>query len=125
MLSASTDSDNDNLGFAWDFDSDGIVDASGPIATHIWTQTGRSISTLIVYDGKGGAESLVVELAVLAASERTIWTWVARRFNQERKMAASLETIAVNTMERYVRIQLAGINDLLSLAEVPVLEDLI
>jgi glucose/arabinose dehydrogenase len=215
--SASTDSDNDTLGFAWDFDSDGIVDASGPIATHVWTQTGRNVATLIVYDGQGGADSLIVELDVLASqpannlalgqpavqsgtengglasravdgntsgifsagsvthtpqTRTPLWEvdlgsvfdigsieifnrtdagfgsrlndfWVLVSDNpfssanldaarndpgvwtfHEPGTATSLESIAVNTTGRYVRIQLAGIDDILSLAEVRVLEDL-
>jgi glucose/arabinose dehydrogenase len=66
--SASRDDDGDSLTFAWDFQSDGIVDASGPIATRSYTTTGRSVTTLTVSDGRGGSDTQLIEIDVLASA---------------------------------------------------------
>jgi hypothetical protein len=65
--SASQDDDGDTLLYAWDFESDGVVDATGPVTTHAYAVNGRTTTTLIVSDGNGGTGRQIVEVDVLAA----------------------------------------------------------
>lgn len=65
----SSDPDGDTLDYAWDFDSDGVIDAGGAIASHTYSNIGRSTATLIVFDSEGGADSTLVEVNVLASPD--------------------------------------------------------
>ena len=64
--SGSTDADGNTLSYAWDFDSDGIIDAVGAVVTHLWTTPGRSTVSLLVYDGQGGVDTQIVEIDVVS-----------------------------------------------------------
>ena len=61
----SSDADGDALLFAWDFDSDGVVDAFGENVSHEFTNVGRTTTSLIVSDGRGGSDLSIVEVDVL------------------------------------------------------------
>jgi PKD repeat protein/glucose/arabinose dehydrogenase/type 1 glutamine amidotransferase len=49
----SSDPDGDDITYAWDFTNDGTVDATGPTATHTYTQPGAFTAKLTVDDGTG------------------------------------------------------------------------
>ncbi|NNE00703.1 MAG: DUF4347 domain-containing protein, partial [Pirellulaceae bacterium] len=64
--SASTDAEGDSLLYAWDFDSDGVIDQTGAVVAHTFTGAGRDVVTLIVSDGRGGSDTRTVEIDVLS-----------------------------------------------------------
>lgn len=66
--SASTDDDGDPLLFAWDFDSDGTIDRLGENVAFTFETLGRTTTTLLVSDGRGGTETATFEIDVLDAS---------------------------------------------------------
>jgi PKD repeat protein len=49
----SSDPDGDPITYAWDFENDGTVDATGPTATHTYTTPGAYTAKLTVDDGTG------------------------------------------------------------------------
>lgn len=63
----STDADNDSLLSVWDFESDGIVDAIGSSISHDYAEPGRTTSTLITSDGRGGTDTALVEIDIVDA----------------------------------------------------------
>lgn len=65
---ASSDPDGDPLAFFWDFESDGIIDASGATASHAYVTVGRNTTTLVVVDDRGGTSTREVEIDVLATA---------------------------------------------------------
>ena len=50
---ASTDPDGDVLSYAWDFTSDGTIDSTTPIASHVFTTEGQYNTQLSVSDSQG------------------------------------------------------------------------
>lgn len=209
--SGSSDPDGNPLQYAWDFDNNGLIDSFEATGTFSYDVIGRNDIRLVVFDGVGGADSIVVEVDVLAATPndgnlalgkpvtqsptdgdaiasravdgntdglspfsfaRTLQTrtplwevdlgasyslsqveihvpageelsdfWVLVSDNpfssgnldaarsdpgvtsiQFAGTANPLETVLVNAVGRYVRVQRAGVNHVLSLAEVKVIE---
>ena len=62
----SFDPSGDNITFAWDFDSNGTIDSTSPTPTHTYTSVGRSVAKLTVSDGRGGTDTVELEVDVLA-----------------------------------------------------------
>jgi PKD repeat protein len=60
----STDPDGDALTYAWDFENDGIVDATTATASHTYADNGSYTAKLTVDDGKGGTNSKTVAVTV-------------------------------------------------------------
>lgn len=211
---SSSDADGDTLLYTWDFDSDGQVDQLGATVQTLYDGLGRTTSTLLVSDGRGGTDTDLVEIDVVsspaaqnnlafgrpatqsgstagAIASRAVdggidpifvngsvtqtlqtrtplwevdlgadyelqsveitsdpagihplanfWVLVSQTpFSSGNLDAArndpgvtaieftgdadAVETIGIGTLGRYVRIQMAGVNDILSLVEVVVLE---
>ena len=63
----SFDPNGDQLSFAWDFDSDGIVDSTASSPTHIFDSSGKHTTTLIVHDNNGGIQRTEIETRVVAS----------------------------------------------------------
>ena len=61
---ASSDPDGDALTYKWDFDNDGIVDATTATASHAYPDNGSYTAKLTVEDGKGGTNSKTVAVTV-------------------------------------------------------------
>jgi glucose/arabinose dehydrogenase len=68
----SIDPDGDAVSYAWDFDGDGVEDASGRTATHEYTEKGPYVAKLTVTDARGLASEDSVEIAVGAVPVATI-----------------------------------------------------
>ncbi|TWU02788.1 DUF4347 domain-containing protein [Stieleria varia] len=66
--SGSADGDGDPLVYAWDFDSDGVIDALGESVEHVYSTIGRNNTTLLVSDGRGGTDSHLIEIDVLESA---------------------------------------------------------
>lgn len=62
----SSDADGDDLSFAWDFDGDGVTDATGAIVENTFTTPGRNDVTLTVTDGNGGSDTKTFEVDVVS-----------------------------------------------------------
>jgi PKD repeat protein len=62
--SASSDPDGDPLTYAWDFESNGTVDASGAATSHTYAVDGTYTAKLTVSDGKGGTNSTTTRIDV-------------------------------------------------------------
>jgi PKD repeat protein len=62
--SASSDADGDALTYAWDFENDGIVDATTATASHTYFDNGAFTARLTVNDGNGGTHSQTVAVTV-------------------------------------------------------------
>jgi PKD repeat protein len=62
--STSSDPDGDALTYAWDFENDGVVDATTASASHTYPDNGSYIAKLTVNDGKGGTHSATVGVSV-------------------------------------------------------------
>ncbi len=61
---ASIDLDGDALTYAWDFESDGVVDAMTATASQIYRDNGSYTAKLTVDDGNGGTNSQTVAVTV-------------------------------------------------------------
>lgn len=61
--SRSTDRNNDDLSYSWDF-GDGSQAASGDQVTHVYEENGPYVATLTVDDGRGGSNSQTLDIAV-------------------------------------------------------------
>jgi PKD repeat protein len=55
--STSTDPDGSITGYAWDFNGDGVPDATGPVVTRSWLQPSTPTVTLTVTDDDGAKRS--------------------------------------------------------------------
>jgi uncharacterized delta-60 repeat protein len=62
--SASSDPDGDNLTYLWDFNGDGVFDASGAQVSHVFTADGVYPVTLKVIDGFGLSATTTVNVTV-------------------------------------------------------------
>lgn len=60
----SSDPDGDALTYAWDFENDGIPDATTATASHTYADNGLYTAKLTVNDGKGGSDSKPVTVTV-------------------------------------------------------------
>jgi PKD repeat protein len=60
----SSDPDGDALTYKWDFDNDGIVDATTATASHTYPDNGSYTARLTVDDGKGGSNSKTVAVTI-------------------------------------------------------------
>ena len=69
--STSFHGNGDAIEHYWDFDSDGLIDASGAIVSASYVTQGRAIATLIVVDTQGVTDSTTLEIDVLAAPDTT------------------------------------------------------
>ncbi len=58
--SGSFDTDGTIMSYEWDFDSDGVVDASGVTSSHTYTQAADHTATLTVTDNAGETDSIPV-----------------------------------------------------------------
>ena len=65
--SGSFDPDGDTIQFAWDFDSDGVIDSVEATASFTFDTIGRNNVTLVVSDGQGGSDTSIVEIDVLSS----------------------------------------------------------
>jgi PKD repeat protein len=61
---ASSDPDGDALTYAWDFENDGVVDATTVMASHTYADNGSYMAKLTVNDGKGGSNAKTVAVSV-------------------------------------------------------------
>ncbi|MDP4007567.1 MAG: PKD domain-containing protein [Candidatus Peregrinibacteria bacterium] len=61
---ASTDEDNDIIEYEWDFDSDGVVDASGDVAAFTYNSPGEYKATLYVTDAANNQTSRTLRINV-------------------------------------------------------------
>jgi glucose/arabinose dehydrogenase len=59
----SADPDGDRLSYAWDFTSDGTVDATGATANYTYQETGTHTATLTVTDPDGASDADTVTIA--------------------------------------------------------------
>ncbi len=57
--SASSDPDGGALSYAWDFEDDGVTDATGPVAVHTFTDAGPVVARLTVSSGGDSATRAV------------------------------------------------------------------
>lgn len=64
----SSDPDGDALTYAWDFENDGVVDATIAAASHAYPDNGSYTAKLTVDDGKGGTHSATVAVTVTNVS---------------------------------------------------------
>ena len=94
--SASSDADGDPLLYAWDFESDGTIDATGAVVSHTYTSVGRSSATLIVSDGNGGSDSRVIEIDVLATQPQDGNLALGRPATQSPSDGAAIASRAVD-----------------------------
>ncbi|MDO8424510.1 MAG: Ig-like domain-containing protein, partial [bacterium] len=62
----ATDADNDNLGYSWDLNGDGIHDSSLREPTSYYTTVGPRGVTVKILDGRGGLASGLVNVPVTA-----------------------------------------------------------
>jgi PKD repeat protein len=62
--STSTDPDGSITGYAWDFNGDGVPDATGPVVTRSWLQPGTPTVTLTVTDDDGAKRSTSHDVTV-------------------------------------------------------------
>lgn len=62
--SQSTDLDNDEMVFEWDFDGDGETDSSQPLVTFQYNEAGIYTVTLTVRDGDGGFSTSSVDIGI-------------------------------------------------------------
>jgi hypothetical protein len=62
------DVDDDQLTYSWDFDADGIADATTPDATHVYRDNGEYTARLTVEDGRGGIGQASVQVKVSNAT---------------------------------------------------------
>jgi cytochrome c len=58
---SGSDPDGDELTYAWDFTSDGTVDATTPDASHTYTEAGQHTATFTVSDG-GSERSVEIDI---------------------------------------------------------------
>ncbi|GGR61364.1 glucose/arabinose dehydrogenase [Nocardioides luteus] len=67
----TTDADGDELTYQWDFDGDGIFDATGPTATHTYDEVGAYRATLTVTDhgGKGRGKHASADVDVVVGND--------------------------------------------------------
>ncbi|QLH83349.1 PKD domain-containing protein [Halosimplex pelagicum] len=71
--SGSSDPDNDPLSYAWDFTSDGNIDANGQTTTHTFDSTGSYDTTLTASDGSVSdteTQSVTVQTPIVDDFER-------------------------------------------------------
>jgi len=66
--SPSSNPDGPIAAFAWDFDGDGIEDATDPIVEHTFPAAGTYTVRLTVVDGDGASDAVAYEVAVAAPS---------------------------------------------------------
>lgn len=64
--STSSDHDNDDLSFSWDFNNDGFVDSTDEVATYYYTVPGNKEITLTVQDPSGETDSITKTVTVSA-----------------------------------------------------------
>ena len=64
--SKSYDPDGEVTNFEWDFTSDGLVDATGAIATNLFNKPGAYITTLMVIDNLGATATASVKIEVIS-----------------------------------------------------------
>ncbi len=64
---ASLDLDGRIVSFAWDFDNDGAVDATAPIAEHTFAGSGTFAVTLTVTDDGGNTDAITKDVTVADA----------------------------------------------------------
>jgi PKD repeat protein len=62
------DVDNDQLTYSWDFNRDGVADASTAAATYTYPDNGVYTATLTVQDGRGGIGQASVDVRVKNAA---------------------------------------------------------
>ena len=60
----SSDPDGHDMTYEWDFDEDGVTDATGPEPTHTYDSTGEYIVELTVKDGYGGTSTDTITVTV-------------------------------------------------------------
>ena len=65
----STDEDGTIADWAWDFESDGTIDANGDIVTHTYDTAGTYTVTLTVTDDVGATNSKLREIEIADAGE--------------------------------------------------------
>ncbi|AFK21295.1 hypothetical protein HFX_6171 (plasmid) [Haloferax mediterranei ATCC 33500] len=65
----SSDPDGDVLTFEWDFDGDGITDATGAVVKHTFTTGGKKTVTLTVTDEHGASDTCTLTLTVAIKAE--------------------------------------------------------
>jgi len=56
---SSLDFDGEIVSYAWDFESDGTVDATGPIVLHVFPSPGSYDVSLTVIDDAGNEDTAV------------------------------------------------------------------
>ena len=61
---ASLDLDGQIVSFAWDFNGDGIVDSTAPIADHVFAEPGTFAVTLTVTDDGGNSDAITKSVSV-------------------------------------------------------------
>lgn len=69
--SQSTDRNNDNLSYSWDF-GDGSEPESGEQVTHVYEENGPYVATLTVDDGRGSANTQTLDIMVGTPPEAQI-----------------------------------------------------
>jgi PKD repeat protein len=62
--SNSYDPDGTVVGYAWDFDNDGIIDSSDVITSHVYAPRGDHLALLTVTDNDGLTNTASVEISV-------------------------------------------------------------
>jgi len=60
----SFDFDGTIVAYAWDFESNGVVDASGPIVLHVFPAPGQYAVRLTVTDDDGATDTVVQTLTI-------------------------------------------------------------
>jgi PKD repeat protein len=65
---ASTDFDGQVIRFEWDFDGDGVIDATGPIVEHTFFEPGTHVVSLTVVDDSGNTDVLSLSIEVVGAA---------------------------------------------------------
>ncbi len=66
---SSIDPDGQIASFAWDFDGDGEIDATAPIAEHTYAEPGAYTVSLTVTDNDGNTDTTTSSFAVVAPPE--------------------------------------------------------
>jgi PKD repeat protein len=67
FVGSGSDADNDALTFSWDFNGDGVADASSAAASHTYADNGAHSAVLTVSDGRGGVAQARVDVVVANA----------------------------------------------------------
>lgn len=65
---SGVDADNDALSYSWDFDGDGIADATSAEASFTYVDNGTHSAVLTVSDGRGGVAEARVDVVIANAA---------------------------------------------------------